>query len=494
MQKRLFLKNTIILTATAFILRGVGIFFRIYLSNAIGSVGMGIYQLIFSIYSLMSMLVSAGFSISATKLVANPRSSHRDVISLCFKFCILISLTVTFLFMLFSNIIAKKSIGYPEAASCIRLLSCGLIFISLSACLKGYFTGTRKVSVNSNSQLLEQAVRMGLCFTLLLKIPHSDIFGCCRAVVIANVVSEVFAFLFLYISYKKSTSRLESTANNKTLKRNFFYIFCPITLSIYLGSFLHTFENLIVPDAVFKYTLDKNLSISLFGMIKGMTIPVIFFPASFLGAVSTLLLPEITSMNKKSVQKTISATVHITLVSSLLVLAIFFVCAYEIADILYKEKMVGYFLRSLSLAIPFMYTESIIAGTLSALDLHIASLKFNILNSLLRISFILMLVPIYGIKAFLYIMILSNVFTSTINFIWLYRKTKFTINPLNFFLKPLLSAAIAISAGFLLNISSSAILLTVYRIALISAVYIICIMLFKTFDTDKFKLIILKKR
>ena len=170
MQKRLFLKNTVILTLTAFILRSIGIFFRIYLSGVIGAEGMGIYQLIFSVYSLMSMLVSAGFNISATKLISANEKNSSGVIKLCFKVSCVLSLAITALFVLFADSVAIRSIGYPEAADCIRLLSTGLIFISFSACLKGYFTAIRKVSVNSNSQLFEQAVRMGICFAILFKM------------------------------------------------------------------------------------------------------------------------------------------------------------------------------------------------------------------------------------------------------------------------------------------------------------------------------------
>ena len=85
MQKKLFLKNTLILTATALILRSVGIFFRIYLSNTIGAEGMGIYQLIFSVYALMGVLASAGFNVSVTKLVSAKSGEDRKIMSLCFK-------------------------------------------------------------------------------------------------------------------------------------------------------------------------------------------------------------------------------------------------------------------------------------------------------------------------------------------------------------------------------------------------------------------------
>ena len=45
MQKGRFLKNAAIMTASALILRTVGMFFRVWLADRIGSEGMGLYQL-----------------------------------------------------------------------------------------------------------------------------------------------------------------------------------------------------------------------------------------------------------------------------------------------------------------------------------------------------------------------------------------------------------------------------------------------------------------
>lgn len=61
MRKFTFIKNAAILTATALILRTLGIFFRIYMSNAIGAEGMGLYQLIFSVYVLAAAFAAGGF-------------------------------------------------------------------------------------------------------------------------------------------------------------------------------------------------------------------------------------------------------------------------------------------------------------------------------------------------------------------------------------------------------------------------------------------------
>lgn len=482
MQKRLFLKNTAILTLTALILRGVGIVFRVYLSNIIGSDGMGIYQLIFSLYALMGVLSSAGFSITSAKIVSENERKTIPTMRICFYLAFLMSVFISAVFFVFSSFFSKLAIGYTEAAECVRLLSFGLLFISLSACLKGYFTAVRRASINSLSQLYEQTVRMAICFYLLSRADHNNIFLCCRGVVIANVVSEVVAFLYLYVKYLKAPKPI---TKERVTKKSFFNIFIPHTLSSYLNTFFHTLENFLVPNALFIFTQNRTLALSQFGALKAMTIPVIFFPASFLSAISTLLLPEISSMsennNLSSIKKTLSFTVYLTFYSSFFIAGFFFLCADELSYLLYKDELVGHFIRTLSVIIPFMYLESIISGTLSALNLQFKTLTYNAVNSVLRIILVLYVVPHFGINSFLIIMLLSNIFTSTLCFINLYKKTRFPIDVKSFFIKPGFSVAASVALGFYICPLSNSFICLVIKTVVFSSAFLLLTILFGGF-------------
>ena len=70
MQIKVFIKNTVVLVATSIVLRSVGIVFRVYLADKIGSDGIGLYQLIFSVYMLAATFATTGISTAVTRLVA----------------------------------------------------------------------------------------------------------------------------------------------------------------------------------------------------------------------------------------------------------------------------------------------------------------------------------------------------------------------------------------------------------------------------------------
>ena len=69
MDRRAFLKNTAILTGASLALRGIGMVFRVYLAAQIGAQGMGLYQLITTVYNLALTVATAGLGIAATRLV-----------------------------------------------------------------------------------------------------------------------------------------------------------------------------------------------------------------------------------------------------------------------------------------------------------------------------------------------------------------------------------------------------------------------------------------
>ena len=58
--KNALLRGTILLTLTGILCRILGFFYRIFLANVIGAEGMGIYQLIFPIYSICFSLCASG--------------------------------------------------------------------------------------------------------------------------------------------------------------------------------------------------------------------------------------------------------------------------------------------------------------------------------------------------------------------------------------------------------------------------------------------------
>ena len=69
-QKRVILQGAFVLTIVGFVSRIIGFFYRIFLSHAIGAEGVGIYQLIFPVYTMAFSLTAAGIQTAISKNVS----------------------------------------------------------------------------------------------------------------------------------------------------------------------------------------------------------------------------------------------------------------------------------------------------------------------------------------------------------------------------------------------------------------------------------------
>ena len=460
-----FVKNTVILTVTSLILRTVGIVFRIYLSGKIGSEGMGLYQLVISVYVLASTFATSGISVAVTRLVADElvrgtAHSVRHVLRRSLLLGGLLGLVSALLFFFGADYIGTRFVDDIRAIPALKMMAFSLPSMGISACLKGYFSARRKVNYPAISQLLEQAVRIGLIFFIFYRFTALGLEKACLAVMFGDTVAEWLSCLFVAVSYRRDRRTLQReiphthTAQKRpSVVRQLLTIAAPITAGRYLNSVLRTVETILVPSRIAQFCGSRESALSQFGALKGMALPLIFFPASFLSAMSSLLIPELSSAavrdDRDGIRRMTEKSLQVTLGASILIAAVFTVFAEELGLLFYNSREVGVYLRVLAPLTPIMYAESIVDGMLKGLNQQMRSLTYSVTDSAVRIVLIWAIVPRQGLGGFLFIMVISNLLTSFLNLGRLLTVTALRPNWGQTVIKPLLAAVIA-SAGALM--------------------------------------------
>lgn len=509
MKRRVFAKNAAILTVTSLILRTVGIVFRIYLSGKIGAQGMGLYQLIVSIYVLGSTFATAGISTAVTRLVADelvrgtPRSI-RHILRRSLLLSVLIGGLSTLLIFFGAELIGAKWIGDIRAVPALKMLSLSLPSMGASSCLKGYFAARRRVSHSSIAQLIEQAVRVVLIAVIIDGFAAKGLAFACLAVMIGDTVAEWTSCGYMALSYAFDRKRLNREAANlnsvrakPSVVRQLLAIAGPITAGRYLNTLLRTVENMLVPASIATYCGSKETALSLFGGLKGMALPLIFFPSSFLSAMSVLLIPELSSAkvqnDKAAIKRMAEKSLHVTLLAALLIAAVFTVFAKQLGLLLYNSRDVGVFLLVLAPLAPIMYMESMVDGMLKGLGQQVSSLKYSVLDSAVRIVMIWFIVPRHGMAGFLFIMVVSNLLTSFLNLNRLLTVTTLKPRWSRILVKPLFAALIACAAvvtiaPFAERLPFGNLAVTIIGMALLCGIYVALIFLFGCVDKREFTL------
>lgn len=427
MRKTLFIKNALILTASSLILRFAGIIFKVWLAQKIGSEGIGLYQLVFSVYVLASTFAISGTSTAVTRLVTEELALENVKGALkILRRAIQISLIIAFfsIAVLFfgADYIGNTVLGDSRTVLAVKILPLSLPFIGITSCVRGYFVARRKVTPNAVTQIFEQAIRIVIIIGLVGAFYKRGLAACCFAVILGDAIAETLSCALLYLIYifdKKKLKAKGSNNKNVPIIKRILHISVPITLGRYLNTALRTAENILVPKNLAKYPLASSSALSQFGMIKGMALPVLFFPSAILNAVSTLLIPEISeavALKRTAIVKNACERIFkITSIVGTLCGAIFFTAGREITSLIYKENDVGILITLLSPIVPLMYLDSICDGILKGLDQQSFTFRTAISDSVIRLVLILLLLPKMGLRGFIIIMYFSNLLTCFLN-------------------------------------------------------------------------------
>lgn len=452
MNKQAFYKNTAVMTATSLLLRLLGIVFRIFISNRVGAEGMGLYQLVYSVYILGATFATGGLTTAVTCLAAermarSDAKSVRRLMGLSVVLCLVIG-GVSALLLYFGAPLIGDRIGDVRSVPAVTVSGIALPFIGVSACIKGYFMARRLAWPPCLSQLVEQSVRIGGILWMLSALWDGSLEGACLIIILGDALSETVACLYLLLAYRRDGKRLPTSPQTaKNLLRPLLRIALPLTAGRYLTTALRTVENFLVPARLTLYTHSDALSLAQFGAVKGMALPLIFFPSALLMTLSGLLIPELSDAyalgQRRQVTRLVERTLHITLLGSILVGGLFTALGQTLGNLLYHDSLIGLLLQILGPLTPVMYLDSVVSGMLKGLDQQVHSLWFSVADSAMRITLIWVLLPRFGLTGFLYVMLVSNLLTCTLSTSRLLTVSRTPMNWGRWVIRPLFAAAAA---------------------------------------------------
>ena len=121
MLKKSLFKNAVILTTTSFLLRIMGLWLRTYMAQKLGSEGMGLYQLIISIYVLATTMVTVGLSTAVIRIISEALAQNQSSLVIkrmmqkACRISLVVSLVTTVLFYALAPIIGFMDSSLGES-------------------------------------------------------------------------------------------------------------------------------------------------------------------------------------------------------------------------------------------------------------------------------------------------------------------------------------------------------------------------------------------
>lgn len=303
-----FLKGALILSLAGIIVKIMGAFFRIPLSNLIGSIGMGYYQVVYPIYTLFLTLAVAGFPTALAKLVSEQRAvgdfkgaNKTFRISYTVLFITgLISFSIFFFGAEFiSTVILKNSGAYAAMVA----ISPALLFVPLMSSYRGYFQGRRDMTKIAVSQVIEQFFRvsLGLFLGYMLMKSYGPEMGAAGGVLGAAIGGFASAAFLIYIYLRNTKERKAEIAHSSHIKtestgtilKKLLYVAIPITIGACVMPLVNMVDSVIVVRRLQVAGFDIDMANSLLGQLSGMAIPIVNLPVVIDQAIGMSLVPSI---------------------------------------------------------------------------------------------------------------------------------------------------------------------------------------------------------
>lgn len=412
MYKKSFTSGCIILMSANMITRLLGFFYRIYMSRAIGTEGMGLYQLIMPLYMLGYSLTSSGITTTVSRLTAqecakNSSQNAVKILHTAILMCLMLSCILTFALFFGADKVSMYIIKDTRTCMPLKLLSLCFPFMACGSCIRGYFLGKQEHIFPAASQIFEQTVRMISIAAIMTFFAPQGIEKSCAAAVVGIALGEIFSFLltiFFYCFADKKTHK-KSSMSYCTAFLAVSAMALPLTASRAVGSAISALENILIPLRLSQFGGCTN-ALSQYGALTGMIMPLVQFPASLIGAVSVSLIPALTSAqtlkNTISAHRTVTKTIAFTAIVSCGAAVFFCMFSTQVCDTVYGQPELSKLLKALSILCPAMYLHITLIGILNSLGKQIQIFIHGLVASAINIFFIYFLMPKYGLWAYIY--------------------------------------------------------------------------------------------
>ena len=212
----------------------------------------------------------------------------------------------------------------------------------------------------------------------------------------------------------------------------------------------------IHPKELQKFGLNYSASLSQYGLLQGMAMPMLYFPSSFLTSFASLLIPKIAKERElhhgKAVAHITGKAVSYAIAFGLFFSAVFVVFGQSWGNAFYHSESAGEYLRVLAPIVPLIYLDVVVDSLLKGLDEQFNSMKYNFSDSLIRVLLVLCLLRFFGMESYICILFFSTIFNAALSLHRLLKVTKVRLSLLKNVLLPLLCAVLSVAiTNFLLS-------------------------------------------
>ena len=465
-----FFSGVAALAISTFIVKVIGLFYKIPMMAYLGAEGMGYFNSAYDIYSLFFVISTTGIPVAISILVSENMAQRRmrnvkRIFTISIYILGAIGLIGTLAMGLFHRQLAQL-INNEGATLCILAISPTVLMICISSAVRGYFQGNQNMIPTAVSQVIEALGKLllGLGFAIVAinkgystpKVAAFAVMGLALGV----AISLLFLVLYkLFYKIKVDNSQISNDLEPKSLiLTKLLSIAIPITISSTILSLTKIIDMTMILRRLNDIGYTQEQSNALYGSYSTMAVSIYNLPATLISAIALPLVPllvyAIESGDNEKEKSVISSSFKLASLVALPIGLGIAVFSEPILKLLFfsQEKEIEYTAPLLSLLGLSVFLSAMITVSNAVLQAYklvkkpIVSMTIGIAVKLI-FAFLLIGIPnvnIYGAPISTFI---SSVVIVSINLYFIVKQSGRIETVLNLFGKPFIASIVSMVIG-----------------------------------------------
>ena len=297
-----FLSGVSILTVSTLLSKVIGLLYRIPLFRIVGVSGMAYFHAASHIYVTLYLIASAGLPLAVSILVAEHAGRgdamgaeriYRSARRIFLTFGLLGSLFLLF----FAPWIARR-IGLEGAEQSIRVIAPTLLMSCLSAAIRGYFQGFRKMLPTAVSEMIESFGKLifGLSLARYAVLQNYDKHVTAAFASMGMVIGVFLSLGYLGICKLRFSAKHSGAADSLHRPiRSILRIAAPVTLSSFVLSAASLVDTVLIPHRLFDAGFSVLTAETMYSSYGNLALPLFNLPAALITPISLALVPLLSS-------------------------------------------------------------------------------------------------------------------------------------------------------------------------------------------------------
>jgi stage V sporulation protein B len=360
-----------------------------------------------------------------------------------------LSAAAYFLLSSYAEEIASGWLMEPDAAPLLKIIALTYIPCCIHACINGYYYGQKKTAVPSACQFIEQLARVFFVWLMYMICKESgrafDITFAVWGLVVGEIASTLLSLTCISLAgaapgVSLSTSHGTATDNAtpgrsrthshiaakfRQYSADILRMAAPLTAGRAALSIFAASENALIPARLRDFGYNSTDALAIYGILTGMSLSVVMFPSVLTNSASVLLMPAVSEAHTRRdirlISKAIQLSFAISLTLGFICIVGFTLTGSFIGNALFENDLAGAFIKTLAWICPFMYMNATFNSILNGLGRPTLTFIHSIISCTVRIMFVQFAVPVYGIKGYLYGIVISHMIAASLAAASVYR-------------------------------------------------------------------------